>query len=41
VDNIKVDLGMIKYVVVDWVELAQDKKKSRDLVDGVINLRVR
>jgi hypothetical protein len=34
VDNIRMDLG------VDWIGLAQDKKRWRGLVNSVLNLRV-
>jgi hypothetical protein len=40
VDNIKMDLGEVGWVVVDWIGLAKDRNKWRALVDSVLNLRV-
>jgi hypothetical protein len=39
VDNIKMDLGEIEWVGVDWIGLAQDRDKWRALVNSVMNLR--
>jgi hypothetical protein len=39
-DNIKMDLLEIGWVVVDWIGLAQDKYRWRALVNAVMNLRV-
>jgi hypothetical protein len=39
-DNIKIDLGKIGWDGVDWFGLAQDRNKSRALVNAVINLLV-
>jgi hypothetical protein len=39
-DNIKMDLREIGFVVVDWIHLAQDRDRWRDLVNTVMNLRV-
>jgi hypothetical protein len=40
VDNIKMDLEEIGWGGVDWVGLAQDRDKSRALVNSMMNLRV-
>jgi hypothetical protein len=40
VDNIKKDLGEIKWGGVDWIGLAQDRDECRALVNAVLNLRV-
>jgi hypothetical protein len=40
VDNIKMDLGEIEWVGMDWIGLAQDRDEWRALVKAVINLRV-
>jgi hypothetical protein len=40
VDNIRMDLGEVKWVDVDWIGLAQDRNKWRALVNSVLNLRV-
>jgi hypothetical protein len=40
VDNIKMDLLEIGWGGVDWIGLAQDRDKSRALVNAVTNLRV-
>jgi hypothetical protein len=40
VDNIKMDLLEICWGAVDWIGLAQDRDKWRDLVKAVINLWV-
>jgi hypothetical protein len=40
VDNIKMDLLEIGLNVVDWIGLAQDRYRWRDLVNSVMNLRV-
>jgi hypothetical protein len=38
-DNIKMDLKEIRWGV-DWIDLAQDWERWRDLVNAVMNLRV-
>jgi hypothetical protein len=38
VDNIEMDLGEIEWVVMDWIDLAQDRDKWRALVNTVMNL---
>jgi hypothetical protein len=40
VDNINTDLGRIRWGVVDWIGLAQDRDKWRALVNAVMNIRV-
>jgi hypothetical protein len=40
VDNIKMDLGEIGWGGMDWIDLAQDKKQWRALVNMVMNLVV-
>jgi hypothetical protein len=40
VDNIKVDLGEVGWGDVDWIGLAQDRNRWRDLVNAVINILV-
>jgi hypothetical protein len=38
--NIKMNLGQIGWGDVDWIGLAQDRDKWRDLVNTAMNLRV-
>jgi hypothetical protein len=40
IDNIKMDLLEIGVSAVDWIGLAQDRYRWRDLVNSVMNLRV-
>jgi hypothetical protein len=40
VDNIKMDLREVGWDGVDWIDLAQDRGRWRDLVNTVMNLRV-
>jgi hypothetical protein len=40
VDNIKMDLGEIRWDGMDWIDLAQDRDKWRALLNTVMNLRV-
>jgi hypothetical protein len=40
VDNIRMDLGEVGWVDVDWIGLAQDRNRWRPLVNSVLNLRV-
>jgi hypothetical protein len=40
IDNIKMDLLEIGVNVVDWIGLAQDRYRWRDLANAVRNLRV-
>jgi hypothetical protein len=40
VDNIRMDLVEVGWGDVDWVGLAQDRDRSRALVNSVLNLRV-
>jgi hypothetical protein len=40
VDNIKMGLLEIGLSVVDWIGLAQDRRRWRALVNSVMNLRV-
>jgi hypothetical protein len=41
VDNIRMDLGKVGWVDVDWIGLAQDRNRWRAVVNSVLNLRVR
>jgi hypothetical protein len=38
VDNIKMGLGEIGWGEVDWIGVAQDRRKWRALVNAVMNL---
>jgi hypothetical protein len=40
VDNIRMDLGEVGWVNVDWIGLAQDRNRWRALVNVVMNLPV-
>jgi hypothetical protein len=40
VDNIKMDLGKVRWGGMDWIYLAQDRNRWRALVNAVMNLRV-
>jgi hypothetical protein len=40
VDNIRMDLGEVRWGDVDWIGLAQDRNRCRALVNSVLNLRV-
>jgi hypothetical protein len=40
VDNIKMDLGKIRWGSVDWIGLAQDRNMQRAFANMVINLQV-
>jgi hypothetical protein len=40
VDNIRMDLGYLRWGDVDWVGLAQDRNRWRALVNSVLNLQV-
>jgi hypothetical protein len=39
-DGIRMDLGEIGWGVVEWIQLAQDRDRSQELVNTVISLRV-
>jgi hypothetical protein len=39
-DNIRIDLGEVRWGDVDWIGLAKDRNRWRVLVDSVLNLRV-
>jgi hypothetical protein len=38
VDNIRMDLGEVGCGDVDWIGLAKDRNRWRDLVNSVLNL---
>jgi hypothetical protein len=40
VDNVRMDLEEVEWGDVDWIGLAQDRKRWRALVNSVLNLRV-
>jgi hypothetical protein len=40
VDNIRMDLGEVGWVDVDWIGLAQDRNRWRAVMNSVLNLRV-
>jgi hypothetical protein len=40
VDNIRLELGRVGWGEMDWICLAQDRKKWRALLSSVLNLRV-
>jgi hypothetical protein len=40
VDNIRMDFGDVGWGDVDWVDLVQDRKRRRALVNEVLNLQV-
>jgi hypothetical protein len=40
VDNIRMDVGEVRWGDVDWIGLAQDRNRWRPLVNSVLNLRV-
>jgi hypothetical protein len=40
VDNIRMDLGEVGWDDVDWIGLAQDRKRWRALVNSILNLQV-
>jgi hypothetical protein len=40
VNNIEMDLRKTGWEGIDWIDLAQDRDKSRALVNAVMNLRV-
>jgi len=39
-DNIKMDLHEVGCGDVDWIELAQDRDRWRELVNAIMNLQV-
>jgi hypothetical protein len=40
VDNIKMDLPEVGYEEMDWIDLAQDRDRRRELLNAIMNLRV-
>jgi hypothetical protein len=40
VDNIKMDLGEIRWDGVDWIDMAQDRDQWRALMNMVLSFRV-
>jgi hypothetical protein len=39
-DNITMDLQETELVVVDWIDLAQDRSMGRALVNEIMNIRI-
>ena len=39
-DNIKMDLQGVGWGVLDWIDLARDRDRWRELVNAVMNIRV-
>jgi hypothetical protein len=39
-DNIKMEIQEVGCGAMDWIELAQDRERWRELVDAVMNVRV-
>jgi hypothetical protein len=39
-DNIKIDLQEVGCENMDWIDLAQDRERRRELVDDVMHLRI-
>ena len=39
-NNIKVDFREVKWVDLDWTDLAQNRYKCRELLNAVINFQV-
>ena len=39
-DNVMMDIQEVGFVVMNWIELAQDKDRWRALVNAAMNLRV-
>jgi hypothetical protein len=39
-DNIRMDLGEVRWGYVDWIGLAKDRNRWRAVVNSVLNLRV-
>jgi hypothetical protein len=40
VDNIRMDLGEVGWVDVNWISLSKDRNRWRAVVNSVLNLRV-
>jgi hypothetical protein len=40
VDNIRMDLGEVRWGDMDWIAVGQDRNRRRALVNSVLNLRV-
>ena len=39
-DNIKIDFQEVEYGGIDWIELARDRDRLRELVNAVMKFRV-
>jgi hypothetical protein len=40
VNNIRIDLGEVRFGDVDWIGLAKDRNRRRAVVNSLLNLRV-
>jgi hypothetical protein len=40
VDNVRIDLGEIRWDDVDWIDVAEDRDQWRSLVNTILNFRV-
>jgi hypothetical protein len=40
VNNIRIDLGKVEWVNMNWIGLSQDKNRWRALVNSVLNRRI-
>jgi hypothetical protein len=40
VDNIRMDLGKVRWCVADWIGQVQDRNRWKALVNSILNLHV-